>query len=80
MRAGRICHSLGPRPPTPCPFVRISFAAASDADLEAAMERLASVLRAFAKSRPAGGAAPPAVAAEAAEIAGEPLPPGPAAA
>ena len=31
---GRICHALGPRPPTPCPFVRISFSSASDAELE----------------------------------------------
>lgn len=80
--AGRICHALGPRPPAACPFVRISFASATDTDLTAAMERLAIVLRNFAKTRrpAANGIAPSPAAVDAAAAAGEPQPPGLAAA
>lgn len=77
---GRICHALGPRPPVPCPFVRISFSLASEPHLEEAMCRLGQVLRSFAANQPAANAAPAAVAAEVAEAAGDPVPPGVAAA
>ena len=73
--AGRICHALGPRPPGPCPFVRISFSLVPEPQLAEAMERLGSVLRSFAKTRPAATAAPASAAAEVA-AAGEPVPPG----
>ena len=44
---GRICHALGPVPPEPCPYVRISFSSASDEDLAEGIARLATVLRRF---------------------------------
>ena len=72
---GRICHSLGPRPPGPCPFVRISFSLVPEEQLAEAMCRLGGVLRAFAKTRPLAVAPPAAAAAEVA-AAGEPVPPG----
>ena len=46
---GRICHALGPTPPEPCPFVRVSFSSASDEDLTQGIARLGTVLRSFAQ-------------------------------
>lgn len=57
---GRICHALGPRPPAACPFVRISFAAAPEADLQTAMARLGGVLRTFAACHSPAAASPSA--------------------
>lgn len=77
--AGRICHALGPRPLAPCPFVRISFSLAPEAQLAEAMSRLGGVLRSFAAGQtPKLSAAPAAAAAEVA-AAGAPVPPGAAA-
>jgi kynurenine/2-aminoadipate aminotransferase len=44
---GRIAHCHGPRTPFGCPYLRLSFASASDEDMRTAMKRLASVLRAL---------------------------------
>jgi len=44
---GRICHALGPTPPEPCPYVRVSFSSASDEDLTQGLARLGTVLRSF---------------------------------
>ena len=44
---GRIFHALGPVPPEACPFVRISFSSASDADLAEGIARLATVLKRY---------------------------------
>lgn len=63
----------------PCPFVRISFAAAAHDELEEAMVRLATVLRTFAAGQ-SPDATPPPAAAAAAAAAGEPAPPAAAAA
>lgn len=43
--AGRISHCLGPTPPFPCPYVRISFAMAPEEDIPKGMQRLANVLK-----------------------------------
>jgi len=81
---GRIAHALGPHPPLPCPFLRLSFAAAPDDQLQEAMKRLGHVLRTFAakKNAEAGGSSEvaPAAAVEAAARTGEPAPPPAAAA
>ncbi|KAL3159334.1 hypothetical protein ABBQ32_011286 [Trebouxia sp. C0010 RCD-2024] len=42
---GRISHCNGPRPPFPCPFVRLSFAMAPEEDIPKGIERLANVLK-----------------------------------
>ena len=60
---GAYAHCSGDRT-RPCPFVRASFAGASDADMEAGMARLAAVLEAVHGEQAAGGALlPPGVAA-----------------
>lgn len=43
--AGRISHCLGPTPPFPCPYVRVSFAMAPEEDIPKGMQRLANVLK-----------------------------------
>ena len=45
--AGRIAHCEGPRPSFACPYIRVSFASASDAKLEEGIKRLATVIRRF---------------------------------
>ncbi len=55
--AGRICHALGPTPPEPCPFVRVSFSSASDEDLTQGIARLGTVLRSFAQLKGVAAAA-----------------------
>ena len=50
-RAGRFCHSLGPKHSKACPFLRISFACATLAELSEGMARLGSVLRDAAASQ-----------------------------
>ena len=50
--------------------MRVSFSLVPEAQLAEAMERLGSVLRSFAKTRPAADAAAEVAAA------GEPVPPG----
>ena len=42
---GRIAHCQGPRTPFPCPYIRLSFASASDEDMQLAASRLAAILR-----------------------------------
>ncbi|KAK9835444.1 hypothetical protein WJX74_000131 [Apatococcus lobatus] len=42
---GRIAHCQGPRTPFPCPYIRLSFASASDEDMQLAASRLADILR-----------------------------------
>ena len=42
---GRISHCNGPRPPFPCPYIRISFVMAPEEDIPKGMQRLANVLR-----------------------------------
>ncbi len=44
---GRIAHCEGPRPNFACPYIRVSFASATDADLVEGIRRLATVIRAF---------------------------------
>ena len=44
-RAGSITHCQGPAAGRPCPYVRVSYASASPADLALGMARLAAVLR-----------------------------------
>ena len=45
--AGRIAHCEGPRPSFACPFIRVSFASATDADLVEGIKRLATVIKRF---------------------------------
>lgn len=45
--AGRIAHCEGPRPSFACPFIRVSFASATDADLVEGIKRLATVIKKF---------------------------------
>lgn len=45
--AGRIAHCEGPRPTSACPYIRVSFASAADADLEEGIKRLATVIKSF---------------------------------
>lgn len=47
MLAGRIAHCEGPRPSFACPYIRVSFASATDADLVEGIKRLATVIRNF---------------------------------
>jgi kynurenine/2-aminoadipate aminotransferase len=42
---GRIAHCQGPHLMFPCPYIRVSFASATDADLQTGIERLSTVLR-----------------------------------
>ncbi|KAL3147261.1 hypothetical protein ABBQ32_002752 [Trebouxia sp. C0010 RCD-2024] len=44
---GRIAHCEGPRPTSACPYIRVSFASAADADLEEGIKRLATVIKSF---------------------------------
>ena len=44
---GRIAHCEGPRPDFACPYIRVSFASATDADLVEGIRRLATVIRKF---------------------------------
>ncbi|KAL0025949.1 hypothetical protein WJX77_006756 [Trebouxia sp. C0004] len=44
---GRIAHCEGPRPSTDCPYIRVSFASATNADLVEGVKRLANVIRKF---------------------------------
>lgn len=44
---GRIAHCEGPRPNFACPYIRVSFASATDADLVEGIRRLATVIRKF---------------------------------
>lgn len=48
--AGRFCHSLGPQHSKACPYLRISFACATLAELSEGMARLGTVLRHAATS------------------------------
>ena len=51
--AGRIAHCEGPRPDFDCPYIRVSFASATAADLTEGVKRLAAVIRRFQEeSRP----------------------------
>ena len=52
--AGRIAHCEGPRPSFACPYIRVSFASATDADLQEGIKRLATVIRSF-QQEPAAG-------------------------
>lgn len=45
--AGRIAHCEGPRPSSDCPYIRVSFASATNADLVEGVKRLANVIRKF---------------------------------
>ena len=47
LHAGRIAHCEGPRPSFACPYIRVSFASATDADLVEGIKRLATVIRKF---------------------------------
>lgn len=51
LAAGRIAHCCGPVLDFPCPYVRLSFANATEADLEEGMARLAQVLHSFQKAQ-----------------------------
>lgn len=44
---GRIAHCEGPRPNFACPYIRVSFASATDAHLVEGIRRLATVIRKF---------------------------------
>lgn len=80
---GRITHALGPHPPMPCPFVRMSFASASDEQLKEAMKRMGEVLRKFAARQAAAAVKdgrtvatdPPPAAVAAASRGGQSPPP-----
>ena len=52
--AGRIAHCEGPRPSFACPYIRVSFASATDADLQEGIKRLATVIRSFQQQSAAG--------------------------
>lgn len=52
--AGRIAHCEGPRPSFACPYIRVSFASATDADLKEGIRRLATVIRSFQQQSAAG--------------------------
>ena len=52
--AGRIAHCEGPRPSFACPYIRVSFASATDADLEEGVKRLATVIQRFQEESAAG--------------------------
>ena len=52
--AGRIAHCEGPRPSSACPYIRVSFASATDADLQEGIKRLATVIRSFQQESAAG--------------------------
>ena len=43
--AGRVGHFQGPCPPGGCPFIRMSYSQATDAELEKGIATLARVLR-----------------------------------
>lgn len=45
--SGRIAHCEGPRPNFACPYIRVSFASATDADLVEGIRRLATVITKF---------------------------------
>ena len=47
LSAGRIAHCEGPRPSFDCPYIRVSFASATNADLVEGVKRLATVIRKF---------------------------------
>ena len=67
---GAYAHCSGSRS-RPCPYVRASFAGASDADMEAGMQRLARVLEGVHRAKRAGGrggAVAAALAAAAARV------------
>ena len=53
--AGRIAHCEGPRPSFACPFIRVSFASATDADLVEGIKRLATVIKRFQQESAAVG-------------------------
>lgn len=55
MCAGRFCHCCGPETSKTCPYLRVSFASATLAELSEGMARLGAVLRRFAA--PAGSSA-----------------------
>ncbi|KAK9824541.1 hypothetical protein WJX72_011180 [[Myrmecia] bisecta] len=42
---GRIAHCQGPRTPFACPYIRLSFASASEEDMRTGIKRLANILR-----------------------------------
>jgi hypothetical protein len=44
---GRVAHCDGPRPSFPCPYIRVSFASATDEDLREGIRRLACVIRRY---------------------------------
>lgn len=45
--AGRIAHCEGPRPSFDCPYIRVSFASATNEDLVEGIKRLATVIKKF---------------------------------
>ncbi len=53
---GRIAHCEGPRPNFACPYIRVSFASATDADLVEGIRRLATVIRKFVQEASASHA------------------------
>ena len=55
--AGRIAHCEGPRPSFACPYIRVSFASATDADLQEGIKRLATVIKTFQQESAAGPSA-----------------------
>lgn len=51
---GRIAHCEGPRPSFACPYIRVSFASATDSDLVEGIKRLATVIKRFQQESAAG--------------------------
>ena len=47
MPVGRIAHCEGPRPSFACPYIRVSFASATNEDLVEGIKRLANVIKRF---------------------------------
>ena len=53
--AGRVTHCEGPRPDFPCPYIRVSFSQATDADLRDGMQRLSVAIKRYQKESMANG-------------------------
>ena len=53
--AGRVTHCEGPRPSFPCPYIRVSFAQATDADLREGMQRLSVAIKRYQRAGTANG-------------------------
>ena len=66
--AGRVTHCEGPRPGFPCPYIRVSFSQATDADLREGMQRLSVAIKRYQKESMAHSFEPVATAVPCAKI------------